>query len=268
MPPRARTHLPGLRGFSRGGADRVRIELIGFDELFRDLQTVAFALPTAADAATAAGAEMTAEIARELHRPHSKSGETLASIQAEQADKGVWEVSVGTLQGRLLEYGFLHSGHTWVQYPFITPAYDMVIPLLFHIYDGIAGIAQGPVTITGPAQIAAPVNSHFTSIRSSLYSYSRATGDLRSIGLNLPGSGLAAIGARYLGDINSVMKSTIASRLTVRASGSWATHGIRANLTASVSTSVGSQFPVAARSWNRVAGRVIGTSFNRLNLPN
>lgn len=265
-PPRGPKWGHGIAGFSRGGQSTVKIEMQGFDTLITDLETVSWALPSAAEKATAAGAAMVASIAREIHAPHVLTGETRDSINEEMVAAGTWEVSVGTLQGRLLEYGFLHTGDVWVQYPFITPAHDMVLPLLFNIYDDIANIAlapNAPTTVSGPPEIAGPVNAHFSAIRSQLYSYSRFSGDLRVIGITLPGRQLALTSSRFLGDINSSMKSAIGQRVTARFAGSWATHGLRASLTASTTTSVGFQFPAAARGWNRLSGRVTGVGFNR-----
>jgi len=211
--------------------------------------------------------------ARELHRPHIRSGATFDSIGPSedglhQTAPGRWSVDIGpeTLQGRLLEFGFLNvlSGK-FIQYPFMIPAADQVAPIFFEAMAAMARLGAEGFSLS-PELVGQSAADVVSRLRGSLYSFSKFAGDIKVFGFGgLAGFrtvGLAA--AQSLGDVESAMRGAIGRRIVVRASGRWVSGQIQAQRTAIISGPSSGFNASAQRIFNRVSGRVIGSGLGSL----
>lgn len=210
-----------------------------------------------------------AGIAKEIHRPHIRSGETFRSIGKTDAGTrtegfGNWVVDVGpeTQAARFLEFGFLHvrSGR-YIQYPFMLPAADAIAPLFEEGMVQIVEVAANRRTLTGPAGASSAADA-LDGVRSRLYDLSKFAGDIAVFGFGgLSGvRGAALTSARVLGDIQSVMRGAISQRISFRVAGSFASSGLRANLSTTVSGPPGSFQGAAGRIYSRISGAAAGRS--------
>lgn len=206
-------------------------------------------------------------LAKEIHRPHIDTGETFNSISRTEEGLheegfGNWAVEVGpeTLQAYLLEWGFLHVGGQWVQYPFMIPAADLIAPLFTDLFVQIAGVAAFNRQIQGP--FAGGVADELDAVRSRLYAFSKLAGDLRVFGFGGPAlgkaRGFALTGAEIAGDIQSVMRNAIGTRVTRRVVGRFASGSLRAQVSATVTGPPASFQGAATRILNRISGFTVG----------
>jgi hypothetical protein len=213
------------------------------------------------------------DFAREIHYPHIRTQETYDSIGPSEKGlyttaPGVWNVDIGpeTLQGRLLEFGFLHvrSGR-FIQYPFMIPAANIVAPIFFEAATKLAEVTAFrrslPAAVAGSA--AAETVARF---RGQLYAFSKLAGDLKVFGFGgLAGLRTGALRtARGLGDVESGFRGAIGTRIVHRASGRWVSGALTAQRTAVISGPSTGFNASAQRIYNRVSGNVIGNRLGSL----
>ncbi len=218
-------------------------------------------------------AQFMANLAANIHQPHIDTGETFASINAgveNSPDRearvlsgfGIHVAEIGptTPQARFLEFGFTHvNSGRFIQYPFMLPAADITAPLFIDASAQVAELAVNRFFFSGPIAGATQPTGILNGLRAGLYTFSKFAGDARVAGIDfggIRGAGLSA--ARAIGDINSIMRGAISTRITHRATGRFAT-GALSTTRSAVITGPSSQFTASAqRIYNRVSGRGTG----------
>ncbi len=213
--------------------------------------------------------EFIAGVAKEFHRPHVDTGATIRSIG--HSDKGPvypigfggWAVDVGpeTRQARFLEWGFTHTqSGRFIQYPFMVPASDAVRPIFFNAMTQLVEMAASRRNVTNPIAEAAGFADSF---RSALYSSSKAAGDLAALGFGgLSGFRTGALfTARVIGDLDSVLRSALTTRIFHRVSGRFSSGSLTARTDAIVSGPTSEFSSTGQRIYNRFSGAELGRGF-------
>lgn len=205
---------------------------------------------------------------KEIHRPHILTGATFDSISRtddglHEEGFGSWAVEVGpeTPQARFLEWGFLHPGGKWVQYPFVIPAADIIAPLFTDLFVQIAEVAAFRRSISN--ELGGGVADQLDAIRSRLYAFSKLAGDVAVFGFGgLSGvRGAALSTAALLGDVQSVIRGAIGHRVSRRVTGRFASGALRAQVTANITGPSSSFSNAATRLYNRISGFTVGRGF-------
>ena len=272
--------LPGAQsGISRAGVNRaigglpmsVTITIQGARAVTEHWVAVALLTQAMAPQFTALFADFLANTAKEIHRPHIDSGETFRSITAGQAPGqpahvfpagGGVAADVGptTPYAPFQEFGFHHwQTGNFIINPFMIPAADAVGPLYLEAFIQLCEIAGNRQSFSGHA---AAGNAALGGFRGALYSYSKFLGDIQVFGSLGPLVGrsrtLALRGAQGLGDIDSIMRSAIATRVTHRFVGRFAARGLSTTVSTSLSGPSSSYIGSSNRLYNRIRGRAFG----------
>ena len=225
--------FPKSAGFSRrkarGSFSRTTFEVQGLNTLVEHWATVAALTDALAPAVLDFYADVTVHNARQFVRKdtwatHDSIDKGGGVVRSAMGDYSVW-MGASTLQARFLEYGTIKMP----AYPFMIPAIDMIEKDFIRAFGDIAAIADtvtAQARITGDVGKDARVRSPISAMRSGLYSLSKALGDISVFGgreFLSPIRSFALMGARLLGDVDSVMRGTlnlrISRRLTGRATG-------------------------------------------------
>ncbi len=220
---------------------------------------------------TALFGELLSNTAKEIHRPHILSGDTFRSITAGAepgqpahlfAANGGVAVDVGpnTLYAPFQEFGFHHHRtDAFIQNPFMIPAADAIGPLYLEAFIQLCEIAAHRNSFTGQASAG---NATLATFRGALYSYSKFLGDIQVFGSFGPGvaaTRTAALrGARGLGDLDSVMRGAIGTRVTHRFVGRFAAQGLSTSVSATLSGPSASSVGSSSRLYNRIRGQAFG----------
>lgn len=180
----------------------------------------------------------------------------------EQISHGNFYVDMGptTFYSRFLEWGTIHAP----AYPFMLPAIDLAEPDFIKAMADVAAIADymgGPISV-GTASSDPRVKSPIQRLRGSLYSISKALGDVAVFGGRAQVVGVRSFAidmARMLGDVQSIMSGTLSSRISTRLRGR-ATGRLRGYETATLNfAQTYSGFPGGEgghRIYNRFMGRI------------
>lgn len=268
-PARAPNLFPKSSGFnrrrSRGAFNRVTFEVQGLNTLVQHWFTVAALTDALTPGVLDFYADVTVHNARQFVRKdtwatHDSIDKGSGVVRSAMGDYSVW-IGAGTLQSRFLEYGTIKMP----AYPFMIPAIDMVENDFIRAFRDIAAIAD---TVTGQARISGDVGkdgrvrSPISVMRSGLYNLSKVLGDISVFGgreFLSPIRAFALMGARSLGDVDSVMRGTLNTRISHRLRGR-ATGRLRGFGTASLFASqTYSGLPGGAggqRIYNRFTGRL------------
>ena len=212
--------------------------------------------------------DLSANVAKEILRTgnHILSSDTFDSTSV--ADGGVkaegfgkWSIEYGaeTQQSIFLEFGFVHQpDRNWIRYPFIIPAAEATRPVFEQAVGQIAEVMLNRRRFDGDARAA--MGSVLDTVRSDLYTFSKFAGDVQALGFGgfRGARGAAVTSARLIGDMQSVFRNSIARRLTVRSAGSFASQGLRAQVTSTITGPSSAYQGAAQRIFNRVSGRVTG----------
>lgn len=253
------------------GPMKTTITIQGDGLVVRDFLANAAFIGPASRGVLSFSADLLANTAREIHRPNIDTQATFNSIGKDTStspdgiveNRGVFHVDVGpeTDYSRFLEYGFVHyrSGK-FIQYPFMMPAADVVTPLYFTAMEQVVEVLATRRAFTNPIAIAG-AGTQLDRIRGLLYSFSKLAGDLKILGIDSQairrGRGLALSTSRALGDVDAVMRGAIGTRIDRRVVGHFASGGLRATVSAQLSTP--SAFSTTAtRIYNRISGSVAG----------
>ena len=252
----------------------LQITLQGATTTFEHFVVSPIYLASASQSAVEVAGILLADYAREFHRPNIDTGATFNSIGPSDKGRvyveapGTYTVDVGprTPQSLFLEFGFTHwkSGR-FIRYPFMIPAADLVGPIF---QDAMIQIVQGVAFRRSFTNPIAEATGSMDSFRSSLYSFSKAAGDLRVLGFGgLSGlRGGALTTAQLLGDIEGVMRAALFARISRRVAGRFASGQLRASVSAQI-TGPNQQFAsVGDRLLSRFAGFEVGRGFGSIGL--
>lgn len=271
--------------FGGQGGTFVVIKVQGLNTLTVHWQAVQAATLDLTRQAVETSGKLTTKIAREMHRPHIRTGETFRSIRMDgqtPAD-GNWgngmplvdfdgdTFSIGVIAeggrdpsgpsaAQLLEFGFYHvgAGRFVGPYPFMFPALDLMTSPFVRVMRDIALIAQRGAFSSFSGQVGNEVAPRLQPYRKWLYSTAKALGDIQVF---MPSPWIGGLRstmyrtARGLGDVQSAMMGTIGQRLTERITGRFSGRGIAASRSSVLSGSFG---PGYQRVYNRVIGREVG----------
>ena len=248
------------------GPIRTVIIIQGLNAVIEDQLAVAQLVHNGAGAIVDFTADLLGNLAKEIHRPHIRTGATFNSIGKTEAGTrtegfGNWVAEVGpeTLQAKLLEFGFVHvqSGR-FIQFPFLIPAAEIIEPLMEQAMVQLVEVAGQRRSFTNLIARDSGAQDILGSLRNSLYSFSKFAGDIAVLGVGLPGRSAALRGARLIGDVTSGMQGAIGRRISFRIAGSFASRGIRARLATRVQGPPGSFQGASSRIINRISGRISG----------
>lgn len=215
-----------------------------------------------------------ADYAREFHRPNIDTGDTFNSIGPSDRGSvfmeapGTYAVDVGprTPQALFLEFGFTHwKSGKFIRYPFMIPAADLVAPIFA---DAMLQVVQGVGRRRSYTNPVASATGTMDSFRSSLYSFSKAAGDVRVLGFGgLAGARGAALStAKILGDVEGVMRAALFARVSRRVAGRFASGSLRASVSANV-VGPNTQFALTGdRLLSRFTGFGVGRGFGSIGL--
>ena len=224
----AHPRIMGNRSRGRSTTTAVVAEIQGANAVIEHLYGAASVFPDFLVQVLDVSADIGIDEARKLVRVDT--GATRDSINKEpgvwaKPERGEFSIRYGptTFYAPFLEYGTVHAQ----AYPFMIPSADVVQPLFYGAVmafvdyittgriSGASGIKSRVLSQPGPSRA-------ITSMRSFLYTGSKFLGDIaiftqpRAFG---PSRAMMLGMARALGDISSVMTSTIGSRVTHRLSG-------------------------------------------------
>ncbi len=258
--------FPKSSGFSRrksrGSFKRVTFEVQGLQTLVEHWFTIA----TLTDALTPGVldfyADVTVHNARQFVRKdtwatHDSINKGNGVIRSAIGDYSVW-MGAETIQARFLEFGTVNMP----AFPFMIPAIDMIEKDFIRAFGDIAKIADtvtAQVSLRGDVGRDGRVRSPISSLRSGLYSISKALGDISVFGgreFLSPIRAFSLRGARAIGDVNSIMGGAAGMRISHRLRGR-ATGRLQGFGSASLSFgrsytgSLGGQ-----RVYNRFVGRI------------
>jgi len=216
--------------------------------------------------------EYLAGLAKEFHRPHILTGATFNSIGPSgkgpvfRSGYGEWSVEIGveTQQALFLEWGFLHvNSGRFIRYPFMIPAADAIKPMFTDAMTQLVQVAGRRRVFTNPI---ANSTAALGTFRTSLYSFSKAVGDVRILGVGgmNKARGAALQGAKITGDLESIMRSALTTRVFRRVVGRWVSGRLSAQRSAVVRGPNTAFAASGQRILNRFSGFTVGHGFGEL----
>lgn len=209
------------------------------------------------------------------------TGATSWSIHADPVSEvlpGIYATSFGptTHYSPFLEWGTIFMAPR----PFMFPAADQVASAFINAFFELAKVVDkhASSSLSAPGRAGKilsdqKVQSHFTGLRTHLYSMSKYLGDIAVLGghqIINPIRGDMLRLSRGLGDVNAAMKNAVGLRIQTRLTGRISARAIgggRASIfgggvySANFATSGGS------RVYQRLAGSVSGSALTNLNFP-
>lgn len=242
------------------------ITVQGLNAVIEDQVAVAQIIHNGAGAIVDFTAKLGSEFAKEIHRPHIRTGATFNSISQTEAGTrsegfGNWVSEFGpeTLQAKLLEFGFVHiqSGR-FIQFPFLIPAAEIIEPLMEQAMVQLVEVAGNRRQFTNSIARDSGAQDMLSSLRNSLYSFSKFAGDIAVFGVRLPGRSAGLRAARLIGDVKAGMRGALGRRVSFRISGSFASRGLRAQIQTRVVGPSGSFQGIGGRIINRISGQAVG----------
>lgn len=200
----------------------------------------------------------TGELLQSIHKGDAGGGEANPQDGMPVAVGDGWQIDIGPSadHGRFVEFGTVYM----FPRPYMIPASDMTEPAFLESMFQVASLVDewNPMS-----KISEPnFRSMISGMRSKLYSTGKFAGDINAIaGRSIfPGRSGIYGSARILGDVNSIMSSTINSRIQRRLSGRVTGHlaGLgSATLFAEKTYSTTPGGSGGQRIYNRLAGRVL-----------
>lgn len=273
-----------LNRVNRGGKRQitsrtgVTIEVQGVNTMVQHLETARMIVNQITPQIVAVSTALGVSYAREI--VPWRTGATSWSIHADPVKNfggSYWaEYGPTTPYARFLEWGTINM----TPRPFMIPSADqvaspfiMAMMELAKVVDKHSGSSLSRGGPSGQILNDPVVQSHFTGLRSFLYSTSKYLGDIVVLGgaglINPMRSDMLRL-SRALGDVNATMKGAVGMRIQTRLSGRASARIIgfgRASIfgggtySASFATSGGS------RAYQRIAGSVSGSALTSFNFP-
>lgn len=280
-----KTKLQTLDRFERTGRRQrsentfVTIEVQGLNTMMEHLETSRQIVHQITPQIVGVSAALGISYAREL--VPWDTGATSWSIHADAVRElfpGVFVTAYGptTFYSPFLEWGTVFMPPRPFMYPSadqVAPAFIMAMMELAKVVDKHSRSSLNAPGAAGRILSDPAVQSHFTGLRSFLYSHSKYLGDIAVLGgadfINPVRSDMLKL-ARALGDVNSVMKGAVQTRLQTRLTGRASARIIgfgRTSIFGGGTYSANFATSGGSRVYQRLAGSFSGHTLTSLNFP-
>ena len=254
-----------------GTTFHIDMHLIGWRTLILDQYVLSSLVPNLATQVTQLSGELVRDSAIQDSTFRDRTGDTRRSmltdpVMSHGGGDIVADMGPTTFYAPFLEFGWVKGGNPYA-FPFMIPALDKHTIDFINGHIDVLGIVAGerPYVLRPPMNRDSRIEGSMSVARKFLYKHEKALGDIavisgsRFIG---PLRNVMLIAAKELGDLQSIMKHSVGTRVTTRIRGAVTGRALGLARTVSVSKNYsgypggGGSSSVGSRVYNRVTGRI------------